>query len=161
MLDSSLNFESHINIIRRKITSRLFILKKIRWTLTKKDALTLYKSTILPFFDQGSPFYISANKNSLKSLQSLQNRALRIIYGKKNWPGTENAHKECKLLNTDDRRNFFLLKHANTLSYDTNNIKHCDPQTLSSWRLPYPKHLDTKNHIYIKASGNGIPCMRT
>lgn len=151
MLDTGLNFESHINMIKKKITSRMFTLKRIRWTLSRKDALTLYKSTIIPFFDQGSPFYTSANKNSLKALQSLQNKALRIIYTKKKWPGTEIAHSECKLLNTDDRRTFFMLKYAHNLSYNPVNIKPPTGRALRSSNNIILKSCVPKNTKYEKS----------
>lgn len=128
-------------MIKRKITARLFTLKKIRWTLSHKDALTLYKSTILPYFDQGSPFYTSANKNSLKSLQSLQNKSLRIVYRKKDWPGTTAAHTESKLLSIEDRRALFLLKYAHNLSYDPANLQAKPARTLRS-----------QNNILLKTS---------
>lgn len=41
ILDSNLSFESHINMIRKRITSQLFTLKKIRWMLSQKVALAL------------------------------------------------------------------------------------------------------------------------
>lgn len=72
ILEHSLNFESHHKMTKQKITSRMYTLQKFRRTLTMKDALTLYKSSIMPYFDQGVLFYYySASKKTLNSLQSL------------------------------------------------------------------------------------------
>lgn len=50
ILDRNLNFESQIKLIRQQISARMYILKKIRGTLSSKQAITRYKSSILPFF---------------------------------------------------------------------------------------------------------------
>lgn len=121
-LDHQLNFESHIRAIRQKITSRMYTLRKIRWTMKTQDALTLYRSSILPYFDQGLLYYHSANVNSLKCLQSLQNKSLRIIYNK-DWSGTENAHSKSKLLFIKDRYKSVLLKYAHKRSFKKENLK--------------------------------------
>lgn len=49
-------------------------------TLNFKDATTLFKSSILCYFDHGSLFYNSANQSHSKHLQVLQNTSLRIIF---------------------------------------------------------------------------------
>lgn len=56
ILDSALSFESHIKMFKRKMVARVYTLRKIRWTLSHRDALTLFKGTILPYLDQGNPF---------------------------------------------------------------------------------------------------------
>lgn len=110
-------------MIKKKITSRLYILKKVWWTISQREALLLYKSSILPYFDQGSPFYSAANQRSLLPLQTLQNKALRLVYKRRDWPGTDIAHAQSKLMSTRNRRNFFLLKHAHDRSYNPQNMR--------------------------------------
>lgn len=71
VLDERLNFHSHLDSIRKRISQRLYLLKKIRWVINYKDALLLYKSSILPYFDLGSLFYVCCNHDKLNSLQKL------------------------------------------------------------------------------------------
>lgn len=139
ILDDRLNFDNHIKMLKQKITSRLFTLNKIRWTLTFKDALLLYKTSILSYFDLGSLFYHSGKKDQLKSLQTLQNRALRIVYLKKEWPGTETAHVNCRLLTVKNRRELNLLKYAQTRSFNIEN--HL---------ITHARHLRSTNKIRLR-----------
>lgn len=148
ILDHSLNFESHIKAIRRKITSRMYTLRKIHWTLRTKDALTLYRSSILPYFDQGLLYYHSANAGPLKGLQSLQNKSLRIIYTKRNWHGTEDAHRNSNLLPIKDRYKLTLLKYAHRRSFNRENIKKTRDTRLRSSNKTYLKTEIPKNATY-------------
>lgn len=57
-------------MLKQKIMFRMHTIKKVRWTLNTKDAMTLYKSFVLPDYDHGDIFYYSTNKDSLKCLQT-------------------------------------------------------------------------------------------
>lgn len=92
-------------------------LKKIRWTLTSKDTITLYKACIMPFIDQGDIFYSCSNEDILKSLQVQQNKALRVIIGSKSWINTLEAHNQTHILTTSNRRNLNLVSYAHKLSH--------------------------------------------
>lgn len=136
-LDQFLNFESHLKKTKFKITSRMFTLKKIRWTLKRRDALTLYRSSILPYFDQGALFYSSANIKTLTSLQTLQNKSLRIIYPRREWRGTTHAHVHSRLMKIEDRCKFAMLKYAQQRSYNESNLRKLGPKRLGSDQKNY------------------------
>lgn len=55
-LDEHLNFKEHVMYILGLVARKNYILCKIRPCLTKKLALLLYKTCILPFFDIGDIF---------------------------------------------------------------------------------------------------------
>lgn len=80
--------------------------------LNRGDALTIYKGMIMPYLDIGDIYYNSGMKEQFKGLQTLQNKGLRIIWGKRDWPGTEAAHNECKLLPSNMRRQGNLVKYG-------------------------------------------------
>lgn len=147
-IDHSLNFESHIRSLKSKITSRRYTLRKIRWTLRTKYALTLYRSSILPYFDQGSLNYQCATKNTIKGLQSLQNKALRIIYSRRDWISTDSAHKTNRLLPDTERRKYALLKYAHTKSLNKVNLRDVHNVGLRSSKKPYLKTTISKNTNY-------------
>lgn len=134
ILDANLHFHSHISAIKQKVSCRMTTLRKVRWTLGEKDAITLYKSCILPIIDQGSLFYDSANKDILKGIQSLQYKCLRIVTGRRNWEGTSIAQSKFRLLSMSDRRKLNLLKYAHKLSYAPSNIKEEHSRALRSNR---------------------------
>ena len=52
-LDSRLTFESHANECIHLVSHKKILLTKIRTYIDKKQALTIYKSKILPYFDYG------------------------------------------------------------------------------------------------------------
>lgn len=61
ILDEKLTYISHIKMLKQYITGRMYTLKKVRWALNFKEALLLFKSGILCYFDQGSMFYHAAS----------------------------------------------------------------------------------------------------
>lgn len=134
ILDANLQFHSHISAIKQKVSSRMITLRKVRWTLGVKDAITLYKSCILPFIDQGSLFYDSASKETLKGIQSLQYKCLRIVTGRRKWEGTRITQSKFGLLSTGNRRILNLLKYALKLSFTPGNIKEEHSRSLRSNR---------------------------
>lgn len=147
-LDQFLNFESHLKKIKHKITSRMFTLKKIRWTLKRSDALTLYRSSILPYFDQGALFYSSANKNTLCSLQILQNKSLRIIYPRREWRGVAYAHTTSRLMKIEDRCKLAMLKYAQQRSYNKSHLRKSGQKGLRSDQKKLLKTNKPNNTLY-------------
>ena len=82
-LDSHLNFELNVAEIRKKCESRLNILKILsnrKWNLRKQTLLGMYKSLIGSVLDYAFPSINSMSPTTLTNLQSVQNRALRVIY---------------------------------------------------------------------------------
>lgn len=80
-IDDKLKSYSHIKSIKQCIFSRMIMLKKVRYLLVNKEALLLYKSKILPYYDLGSLFYESASADQVQRLQTLQNKCVKIIFG--------------------------------------------------------------------------------
>lgn len=109
-------------------------LKKNRYLLNAKEALLLYKSKILPFFDQGDLFYESANADQVRGLQTIQNKGFKIIYSKKAVGSQDEVHVKSKLLKTKDRRLLNLLKYGHSLSYHLTNLVEQGEHSLRSNR---------------------------
>lgn len=133
-LDQNLDYISHIKYLKNKISQRHYLLKKVRWTIGFSEAMIIFKSSILPFFDVGDIFYIGTNLEQKKSLQTLQNKCLRTIYGRKAWPGTEEAHRRNNLLLTKERQLLHLLRYAQLKSFDRTNLRPHHLRTLRSNR---------------------------
>lgn len=100
------------------------------------DVLTLYnhRSCILSFINQGSLFYDCTVKDILKDLQTLQNKCLQLVKGKKHWDGTINTPEKLNLLTTVYIQKLNLLKYAHKLSFTPNNIKKRQTRSLRSNR---------------------------
>ena len=80
-LDERLDFDSHIENLCKKICSGIGVLRRIKSLVPKECLLKLCKSLIQPYFDYCSPLWDTCDKTLKDNLQTLQNRAARIIYG--------------------------------------------------------------------------------
>ena len=82
-LDERLAFDVHIEQICKKVCSGIGILRRIKPFVPRCSLLKLYKSLIQPYFDYCSPLWDTCDKFLKDKLQTLQNRAARIISGAK------------------------------------------------------------------------------
>ena len=108
-LDCKLNFEHHAQECMRLVSHKLYMLSKIRNYITIHQALTIYKSKILPYFDYGDIFYINTFVRRFHKLQRLQNRGLKLCLGYHARYDTELLHHEAKVAKLEPRRTCHLL----------------------------------------------------
>lgn len=83
----------------------------------------------------------------------MQNKALRVIYSKKAWKGTNQAHITSGLLYLEQRRKASLLKYAHNLSYDHTKLKDTPTRNLRSagkilLKTPAPKTKKYERSFY-------------
>ena len=78
-LDTKLDFKSHIANIETKISRSVGILSKLRFLFPSSTLLLLYFTLIHPHLLYGLPLWGCTFGSYLKKLQSLQNKAIRII----------------------------------------------------------------------------------
>ena len=104
-LDSELNLSGLLSDTKRAVTNRLFNLRKLRYYITEKCALAIYKQTILPVFDYAGFMLISCNKSDRHDLQVIQNDALRTCYNVKRRDRLSIAdmHARSNLLSLEQR----------------------------------------------------------
>ena len=101
IFDSQLNWKDHISYVARKVQSGLNLLKILsasKWGADKKTLLTIYKTTILPVIDYGSLAYDNLSPTLSKKLETLQNRALKIICSSAPTTQISALQNECGLL---------------------------------------------------------------
>ena len=111
-LDSTLNFNKHMNCLLKTVSHKLFLLSKIRKFITKAAALRSYNVMVLPYIDYGDIVYAGATTTSLNKLQRLQNRALRIILNDYNSGSTHIMHQNLRILPLNNRRCLHFLNFA-------------------------------------------------
>ena len=80
-LGERLAFDARIEDLCKKICFGIGLLRRIKSLAPKECLLKLYKSLIQPYFDHCSPFWDTCDKTLKNNLQTLQNPAVRIIYG--------------------------------------------------------------------------------
>ena len=84
VLDKNLTFTKHIKYIHGLAAHKIYLLSKIRPCINQSTAMKIYKTKILPYFDQGDILYMDAFNKDVDKLQKLQNRALRICLNSNN-----------------------------------------------------------------------------
>ena len=79
VVDDALTWSQHVDYISTKIAQGVGILKRTRSFLPKQSLLTLYRSMIEPYFRYCNIVWGQCNETLLDRLQTLQNRAARVI----------------------------------------------------------------------------------
>ena len=107
-LDSRLSFEMHATECIRLVSHKMYLLMKIRCFLDKRQALTIYKSKIMPYFDYGDIFLMGTHVKTRDMLQKLQNRALRLVLCRDSRHNVWELHHEARVPYLDKRRDCHL-----------------------------------------------------
>ena len=74
-----MSWNSHIEYISKKIKRSVEILRRLGHTVPQHSLITLYKTLIEPYFRYCSIVWGYCNDSLIKKLQTLQNRAVRIV----------------------------------------------------------------------------------
>ena len=77
-LDNHLNFKPHLANTIKTINHKLYMMRKIKHSMTNHAMLGLFKAMVLSYFDFGSIFYTICPTKDTDKLHILQNRALRL-----------------------------------------------------------------------------------
>ena len=112
ILDGELKYDLYIVEMKRKIGYRIIQLARIRNYMNTKQALEIYKSKILPYFDYGDILYEGTAQQLTKKLQNLQNRALKICLKLPPRSSTALVHQTAKVNYLQDRRSTHILRYA-------------------------------------------------
>ena len=84
MFDTHLNWKAHVAYVKKKCNSALNLMLKLShttWGARRQTLLMVYKALVLSKLDYGSPIYSSASRNTLKSLDPIHTRGLRLCTG--------------------------------------------------------------------------------
>jgi hypothetical protein len=79
IFDTNLSWNSHVEYIEKRVNQRLFILRKLRPFLSKKELLNVYCGYIRSVIEYGCPLFVGLNITLSEDLEKLQNKALKII----------------------------------------------------------------------------------
>ena len=107
-LDSTLTFNQHIESLTKKVSKRLGVIAVARKYMSCKQCNILYKSLVLPIIDFGDLIYMETSRANLDAIQTLQNRACRIILRVPSDTPTLTMHENLKLMYLVKRRKFHL-----------------------------------------------------
>ena len=119
MLDSNLNWKSHVNCISTKIKRSIGILSKMRYLVTLDVLISPYYTLIYPFLIYGLVVWGNTYPTNIKPLFILQKRTIRIITFSKFDEHSSQLFKLANILNFFDLVTFyvsiFMFKFHNQL----------------------------------------------
>lgn len=129
-LDENLNFHKQMKTVCSKIASKINFMKRISKKLTFPPKKIIYNALIAPHFDYCSTLYINCNKEHLKILQKLQNRAMRIILKCEYRTHTEIVLESLNWLSINQKIKYnimlyvFKMKNDKTPQYLSNKLEY-------------------------------------
>ena len=131
-LDSLLTLDPQIKKLKASICHKLRNIAKMKPFLSEGQMQIIVQSLIISSLDYCNAIYYGASKPVLKQLQSLQNRACRIVKGLKRRDDVTPHLKDLHWLKVQERIEFKLLLltykclHGLAPSYLSNLINYCN-----------------------------------
>lgn len=108
-IDENLKFNEHLTVIKKKISSKTYLLSRIRKKIDVHTAKSIYVSSIQSHLDYCSSVLFLLNTTQLSTLQTLQHRALRIILKRPRRSNCKQMLSELNLLNVTQRIDLNVL----------------------------------------------------
>ncbi len=124
IFDHKLNFIAHIKHIKNKTQKSLNLLRVLSntsWGADRRSKTLIYKALIRSKLDYGSIVYGSARPSYLKSLETIQNQALRLCLGAFRTSPVESLEVESGEMCLDLRRLKLSMQYAIKLYTNQNN----------------------------------------
>jgi hypothetical protein len=88
-IDEQLRWTEHIKYVKNKLSSSLYAIRSAKNILKTNQLKTLYTSMFQPYLEYGILLWGSASRSSLKTIEIMQKKALRVITN-----STYNAHTD-------------------------------------------------------------------
>lgn len=102
---------------------RLYTLSIIRKDLTRKAAVAIVKSMLMPYFDYMLFLYNSCTDKFKTKAQCLVNRSLRVALGTDSQTSVNSLHDQTAIMKLDIRARFNVLKMMHFKVYVTKHGK--------------------------------------
>ena len=103
-IDNDLKWTKQVKTVKKKSMNTTRRVHRINYFLPKKLRYILYYALISPHFDYGDIFYGGCNEKDARSLQRVQNFAVKSITGNRKFDSATQSFNQTKLLNLKDRR---------------------------------------------------------
>ena len=118
-VDNNLNWSDHIKHLSRKITSGIWLLSKIKKSLSQAHRVQFYKSYIQPHIDFCNIVWGSSSETNKLKIFKLQKHACKVILDY-NVDDIHEAMKTLKIMSVYDRlylrKAKFMFKVANNMT---------------------------------------------
>ena len=101
-LDDKLNWKTHINNIKNKLNQLTGAFYNLARYIDTSKISNIYHAYVFPHIKYGIELYGACDKTSLKSLQTSQNKILKVLYRKPRRYHTNQIHNELRILKCED-----------------------------------------------------------
>jgi hypothetical protein len=108
-IDSHLNFKQQVACLKSTCFNKLRYIAKMKPFLTTKQMGTLVQAVIVSSLDYCNAMYYGCNRTVLSQLQTIQNRACRVVFGLKKRESVEDRLQSLHWLKVNERIEFKLL----------------------------------------------------
>ena len=146
-LEDMLTFEFHAAETLRMVAHKLYLLSRIRKFVTIGQAISIYKSKVVPYFDYGDIFLLGINQKTIDKMQKLQNRALRICLALDERSNVNDMHNTCSINKLNERRETHLLNFVYRRAQDVNHIQEGNRE-LRRFDAPVLKEVKSNNKSF-------------
>ena len=110
LLDNKLDFKKHINSVAAKLTKFTGLFYKLRFILSIKQLVLVYKSFVQPVIQYGVLIYGTASKTSLKFIEVKIKQISWIIFKKQSHQSTANERAKYGIFLVKELHIYELLK---------------------------------------------------
>ena len=108
-LDACLNLNNQTSSIKKNCFHKLRQIARMKSFLTRKQMTMLVQAVIMSILDYCNSLYYGCSKSTIKQLQSIQNRACRVIFGMKKQESVDEHLKSLHWLKVNERVKFKIL----------------------------------------------------
>ena len=138
-LDTNMTLIPLLKAVKKRVSNKVFMLRKIRKYLDFEAAVIVYKQTILPLIDYAGFLLLALNKSDLDDLQIIQNDILRICIVSKvsDRVSLVNLHKKCKIISLKQRMQKQLMWLMYVMSRDESYIRVPQRDTRSADKVTF------------------------
>ena len=110
LLDNKLTLKDHINHVKSKISSAIFSLNQMKHILDQKHLKLLASAYIKSHIDYCSNLFTLCNIGTIKPLNILLKKTVRVIKRKKKFAHTAPLFRELEILPVPEQIEFNVLK---------------------------------------------------
>ena len=110
-IDNELKWTKQLKTVKKKSMNTTRRVHRMNYFLPQNLRFILYYALISPNFNFGDIFYGGCNEKEARSLERVQNFAVKSITGNRKFDSATQTFKQTKLLNLKDEKftNVFLL----------------------------------------------------
>jgi len=172
-IDNTLSWKLHINSVCSKMSSRMFLLQKIKPYLTLEMRKLFYNGYISPISDYACVTWSSAAKTEINRIVKIQKRCGAHILNKKYNTNSKTLFKDLKWLTFEQRNHYFtsviVFKafHNQTPTYIRDlltpsqnnhyNLRSCEKGDLKLVRIPKTNYFKQSFEFSSKTIWNSLP----